>query len=100
MGQDFTYGLLTSVDGEKDPRNLVLIFSLFPIVVKNINLGPFTEEMFEVVAAYFPIDFVPVSKIIKFYKVYLLVSLLFFCFNIISNNQNKFLQLFQHAFSA
>ena len=61
MGQDFIYGLLTSMDGEKDPRNLVLMFSIYPIVVQNIDMGPFTEEMFEVVAAYFPIDFVPVS---------------------------------------
>ncbi|KAG7164663.1 MMS19 nucleotide excision repair protein-like [Homarus americanus] len=59
MGQDFVLGFVTAMDGEKDPRNLVLLFTLVPIIVKNFPLGPFTEDLFEVVAAYFPIDFVP-----------------------------------------
>nr|XP_045590445.1 MMS19 nucleotide excision repair protein homolog [Procambarus clarkii] len=59
MGQGFVLGFISAVDGEKDPRNLVLVFTLVPVVVKCFPLGPFTEDMFEVVAAYFPIDFVP-----------------------------------------
>ncbi|XP_068203487.1 MMS19 nucleotide excision repair protein homolog [Palaemon carinicauda] len=59
MGTDFVLGFVTAMDGEKDPRNLVLLFAIVPVIVKCLPLGPFTEELFEVVAAYFPIDFVP-----------------------------------------
>ncbi|KAK3876843.1 hypothetical protein Pcinc_018392 [Petrolisthes cinctipes] len=59
LGTDFILGLVTAVDGERDPRNLVLVFSLVPVIVQSIPTGPFTEDLFEVVAAYFPIDFVP-----------------------------------------
>ncbi|XP_063604037.1 MMS19 nucleotide excision repair protein homolog [Penaeus indicus] len=59
MGTDFVLGFITAMDGEKDPRNLVLLFALIPTIVSHLPLGPFTEDMFEVVAAYFPIDFVP-----------------------------------------
>ncbi|XP_066962387.1 MMS19 nucleotide excision repair protein homolog [Macrobrachium rosenbergii] len=59
MGTDFVLGFVTAMDGEKDPRNLVLLFAVVPVIVKCLPLGPFTEELFEVVAAYFPIDFVP-----------------------------------------
>lgn len=61
LGTDFTLGLVTAVDGERDPRNLMLVFSIVPILVQSIPTGPFTEDLFEVIAAYFPIDFVPVS---------------------------------------
>ncbi|XP_076059030.1 MMS19 nucleotide excision repair protein isoform X2 [Oratosquilla oratoria] len=59
MGADFVFGFISAMDGEKDPRNLMLLFTMVPVIVKIFNLGPFTEEMFEVVAAYFPIDFMP-----------------------------------------
>lgn len=61
LGTDFTLGLVTAVDGERDPRNLILVFSIVPVLVQSIPTGPFTEDLFEVIAAYFPIDFVPVS---------------------------------------
>lgn len=67
MGTDFVLGFITAMDGEKDPRNLVLLFALIPTIVNHLPLGPFTEDMFEVVAAYFPIDFVPVSLFVCCY---------------------------------
>ncbi|CAL4187032.1 unnamed protein product, partial [Meganyctiphanes norvegica] len=59
MGSDFILGFISSMDGEKDPRNLVLLFSIYPMIAQSVPVGPFTEDLFEVAAAYFPIDFVP-----------------------------------------
>nr|KAG5698747.1 hypothetical protein BaRGS_032166 [Batillaria attramentaria] len=47
------------MDGEKDPRNLMLAFRCAQIVCNHFNLGAMEEDMFEVTACYFPIDFVP-----------------------------------------
>ncbi|XP_050733299.1 MMS19 nucleotide excision repair protein homolog [Eriocheir sinensis] len=60
MGLPLLSGLIGAIDGERDPRNLLLVFSLVAEVVHSgLALQPFVEELFEVVAAYFPIDFVP-----------------------------------------
>lgn len=60
--------LIAAVDGERDPRNLLLTFSLVADVMhSDLATQPFVEELFEVVAAYFPIDFVPVSSLIPFF---------------------------------
>ena len=68
MGSDFVLGFITAMDGEKDPRNLVLLFAVLPTIAKCLPLGPFVEELFEVVAAYFPIDFVPVCSDRHYYS--------------------------------
>ena len=57
---DFVYGFIQAVDGEKDPRNLLICFDCIRTICHKLNLGPFVEEMFEVFACYFPIDFTPV----------------------------------------
>ncbi|XP_043268206.1 MMS19 nucleotide excision repair protein [Venturia canescens] len=57
MGPDFVYGVISSMDGESDPRNLMLLFNILPLFIKEFPLGHLTEEMFEVIACYFPIDF-------------------------------------------
>ncbi|XP_043911515.1 MMS19 nucleotide excision repair protein homolog [Protopterus annectens] len=63
LGSDFTYGFIQAMDGEKDPRNLLLAFKLArDIVVKKFAMGPFVEEFFEVTSCYFPIDFSPPSS--------------------------------------
>ena len=61
LGQDFVFGFIQAVDQERDPRNLLILFSLFPIVAKYFRLEPFTEELFEVFRCYFPVDFSAVS---------------------------------------
>jgi Dos2-interacting transcription regulator of RNA-Pol-II len=50
-----------AVDEEKDPNNLVLIFSCWPIILTNFDLEPLTEDVFDTMACYFPIDFTPPS---------------------------------------
>lgn len=62
MGPDFIYGVISAIDGERDPRNLMLLFSALPKFIKEFSLGHLTEEMFEVIACYFPVDFNPVIK--------------------------------------
>lgn len=60
LGTDFTYGFVQAMDGEKDPRNLLISFRIaHGIVARGYQLGSFVEELFEVTSCYFPIDFTP-----------------------------------------
>ncbi|KAL6094473.1 mms19 [Pungitius sinensis] len=60
LGADFVFGFVQSMDGERDPRNLLLAFQIArTIVLRGYDLGKFTEELFEVTSCYFPIDFSP-----------------------------------------
>ncbi|XP_023564623.1 MMS19 nucleotide excision repair protein homolog isoform X2 [Octodon degus] len=48
------------MDGEKDPRNLLVAFRIVhDLISREYSLGPFVEELFEVTSCYFPIDFTP-----------------------------------------
>ncbi|KAF5275982.1 hypothetical protein FQA39_LY00778 [Lamprigera yunnana] len=57
MDLDFIYGVMVAIDGERDPRNLLFLFKWLPMVLERFELAHLTEEMFEVMACYFPIDF-------------------------------------------
>ncbi|KAM9837604.1 MMS19 nucleotide excision repair protein homolog [Aulostomus maculatus] len=60
LGADFVFGFVQSMDGERDPRNLLLAFQIAKnIIHRGYDLGKFTEELFEVTSCYFPIDFTP-----------------------------------------
>ncbi|KAH8418463.1 hypothetical protein KR009_004452 [Drosophila setifemur] len=59
MAGDFVYGLINSIDGERDPRNLDIIFTFMPEFMSTYKLLHLAEEMFEIFACYFPIDFNP-----------------------------------------
>ncbi|XP_037729640.1 MMS19 nucleotide excision repair protein homolog [Drosophila subpulchrella] len=59
MAGDFVYGLINSIDGERDPRNLDIIFTFMPEFLSTYPLLHLAEEMFEIFACYFPIDFNP-----------------------------------------
>lgn len=60
LGPDFVYGFVQAVDGERDPRNLLLAFQIARnIIHRGYDLNQFTEELFEVTSCYFPIDFTP-----------------------------------------
>lgn len=61
MATDFVISYLQCIDGEKDPRNLIVIFQSIPIILQSFTMGPFSEDFFEVLGCYFPIDFTPVS---------------------------------------
>lgn len=57
LGVDIVYGVINSIDGESDPRNLLIIFRIIPFFVKEFPLGHLTEELFEVIACYFPVQY-------------------------------------------
>ncbi|NWV94451.1 MMS19 protein, partial [Machaerirhynchus nigripectus] len=60
LGADFTFGFIQVMDGEKDPRNLLVAFQIVrDLIAKDYALGPFVEELFEVTSCYFPVDFTP-----------------------------------------
>ncbi|KAM6963664.1 MMS19 nucleotide excision repair protein homolog [Tautogolabrus adspersus] len=60
LGADFVFGFVQSMDGERDPRNLLLAFQVANnIIHRGYDLGKFAEELFEVTSCYFPIDFSP-----------------------------------------
>ncbi|XP_065833748.1 MMS19 nucleotide excision repair protein homolog isoform X2 [Oscarella lobularis] len=59
IGGDFVFGYIQAMDGEKDPRNLVICFRTVKCIVNSLSFDMFAEELFEVVACYFPIDFSP-----------------------------------------
>ena len=61
LGPDFVYGVISMIDGERDPRNLLQLFGMLPHFIKTFPLGHLTEEMFDVVSCYFPVDFYSVS---------------------------------------
>lgn len=61
LGVDLVYGVINSIDGESDPRNLLIIFRIIPFFVKQFPLGHLIEEMFEVIACYFPVQYNAVS---------------------------------------
>lgn len=49
--------------GERDPRCLMKVFSIFCNVMRKMDLGPFMEDMFELIACYYPIEYQPVSHL-------------------------------------
>nr|CAD7574380.1 unnamed protein product [Timema californicum] len=44
---DFVFGVISAIDGERDPRNLMFLFTMLPFFIKTFPLGHLTEEMFE-----------------------------------------------------
>lgn len=59
MGPDFVFGYIQIIDGEKDPRCLMLVFTTTPIVARSFDVTRFAEDLFDVTSCYFPITFTP-----------------------------------------
>lgn len=59
MGSDFVLGYIQALDGEKDPRNLVIAFHSVLTIVGHLPFEVLAEDLFEVISCYFPIDFTP-----------------------------------------
>ncbi|KAI9846526.1 MAG: hypothetical protein M1837_003947 [Sclerophora amabilis] len=59
MGEDFIVGVTDLVSGEKDPRNLMIIFSILRAVMIEWAINNHVETLFDSVFCYFPITFRP-----------------------------------------
>ncbi|CAJ0591728.1 unnamed protein product [Cylicocyclus nassatus] len=57
LGSDFAMTFIKTMGGERHPKCLPLVFRMFVIVAQLCTLGPFVEDLFEVVACYFPVEF-------------------------------------------
>ena len=55
------YTLLSNaVAGERDPRCLLKVFSIFVSIAERLDLSILMEDMFELIACYYPIEYRPV----------------------------------------
>ena len=45
MGGDFVIGITDLVSGEKDPRNLMIVFSMLRVVIVEWDIVKYTEVM-------------------------------------------------------
>ncbi|BET02100.1 DNA repair transcription protein MET18 MMS19 [Nesidiocoris tenuis] len=54
---DFVYAIITGMDSEGDPRNLMFLFQFVPEAYSQFPLEHLAEEAFSVLECYFPIDF-------------------------------------------
>ena len=59
MGDEALVGITDLVGGEKDPRNLMLIFSMIRVLILEWDISNHAETLFDAVYAYFPITFRP-----------------------------------------
>ncbi|KAJ2423905.1 hypothetical protein GGF41_002961, partial [Coemansia sp. RSA 2531] len=57
MGDDFVLGFAQVIDGEKDPRALMLAFQIIPKIAALVDIKNNAEDLFEVIFCYFPITF-------------------------------------------
>jgi DNA repair/transcription protein MET18/MMS19 len=61
MGIQFYTVFANAAGGERDPRCLLKVFTIFVYAMERIDLGPMMEDVFELVACYWPIEYQPVS---------------------------------------
>ncbi|KAK9767180.1 hypothetical protein K7432_003209 [Basidiobolus ranarum] len=59
MKDQFVTGYLNVMDGEKDPRNLMLAFKSVKKIIDNFEIINHVESLFDVTFCYFPITFKP-----------------------------------------
>ncbi|KAF2172963.1 hypothetical protein M409DRAFT_16914 [Zasmidium cellare ATCC 36951] len=55
----FMEGFISYFEGEKDPRNLMIVFSLLQVPMAEWDIQANAQDMFEAVFNYFPITFKP-----------------------------------------
>lgn len=50
---------IQAMDGEKDPRNLLIAFKIFRLMTRVLDISKYIEDLFELLWCYFPITFKP-----------------------------------------
>ncbi|KAF2146583.1 uncharacterized protein K452DRAFT_241456 [Aplosporella prunicola CBS 121167] len=56
---DFLSNFISYFDGEKDPRNLMVVFSILKVPMAEWTVGADAQDLFDAVFNYFPITFRP-----------------------------------------
>lgn len=59
MGDRSLVGFVQVVAGEKDPRNLMLVFSMLRVIIVEWDISGHLDQLFDAVYVYFPITFRP-----------------------------------------
>ncbi|KAG0413848.1 hypothetical protein HPB47_008990, partial [Ixodes persulcatus] len=59
MGSKFVLGCIQAMEGERDPRCLLQVFAIVPMMCNEFILGDLEEPLFDVCSCYFPVDFNP-----------------------------------------
>ncbi|EMR11678.1 hypothetical protein PNEG_00115 [Pneumocystis murina B123] len=59
MGPEFIKGLIKIIGREKDPRNLILVFSIMNTVISEFDITSYAKDIFDLLFCYFPITFKP-----------------------------------------
>ncbi|GJJ11517.1 hypothetical protein Clacol_005750 [Clathrus columnatus] len=61
MKDEFLRGYVQLAEGEKDPRNLMIAFSIARIILIEFDISSCVEDYFDITFCYFPISFRPPS---------------------------------------
>ncbi|KAI9302109.1 Dos2-interacting transcription regulator of RNA-Pol-II-domain-containing protein [Cunninghamella echinulata] len=56
---NFIEGFISVMDGEKDPRNLLVSFDLIKYMIDKLDISRNVEDLFDILFCYFPISFTP-----------------------------------------
>ncbi|GJN90351.1 hypothetical protein Rhopal_003362-T1 [Rhodotorula paludigena] len=59
LGAEFVSGYCALVEGEKDPRNLMISFSIVRVILLEFDIAKNVEDLFDITFCYFPITFTP-----------------------------------------
>ncbi|KAG8854442.1 hypothetical protein FRB96_007504 [Tulasnella sp. 330] len=59
LGGSAVKGYLTLAEGEKDPRNLMLAFSIVRVLLIEFDVKDYIDDLFDITFCYFPITFKP-----------------------------------------
>ncbi|KAJ3158789.1 mms19 nucleotide excision repair [Geranomyces michiganensis] len=59
MGPTFVSNYMQMMEGEKDPRNLLLAFRTLKLIIASLEYAKHAEDLFGIVFCYFPITFRP-----------------------------------------
>jgi hypothetical protein len=63
MNGEFIYTLVSILEGENNPDNLMLCFGIIAFILKNFDdLEPYIDDIFEWLDSYYPIDYTPVIE--------------------------------------
>lgn len=60
MDGDLLYSVVHLMEGESNPQNLLVCFSIVSLILKNFeDLEPFIDDLFDWLSSYYPVDYTP-----------------------------------------